>query len=198
MLKKWNFWTRLWWNIAFSSLDVHISKSTWHFNFFPEQGGEWRFFMSSWGGNKMTSYLRIFRKSNFCKSLPWERNRCVPFCNFNYNQNMKWFTFLNPCRQSFILLEGKCKSWCGHILFVSTAKEDTFLTPDIFTFFFILEGNISHIEEGPLLMKWHASNEAHSEKAIHAIHLQCHFLGTPSNRKVNNILLCEFFKMYKS
>ena len=41
-----------------------------------------------------------------------------------------------PCRQSFILLEGKCKSWCGHILFVSTAKEDTFLTPDIFTFFF--------------------------------------------------------------
>ena len=84
----------------------------------------------------MTSYLRIFRKSNFCKSLPWERNRCVPFCNFNYNQNMKWFTFLNPCRQSFILLEGKCKSWCGHILFVSTAKEDTFLTPDIFTFFF--------------------------------------------------------------
>ena len=42
-----------------------------------------------------------------------------------------------PCRQSFILLEGKCKSWCGHILFVSTAKEDTFLTPDIFTFFFL-------------------------------------------------------------
>ena len=127
----------MWWNIAFSSLDVHISKSTWHFNFFPEQGGKWWFFMSSWGGNKMTSYLRIFRKSNFCKSLPWERNRCVPFCNFNYNQNKKWFTFLNPCRQSFILLEGKCKSWCGHILFVSTAKEDTFLTPDIFTFFFL-------------------------------------------------------------
>ena len=161
--------------------------------FFPRTRRRMKIFMSSWGGNKMTSYLRIFKLSNFCKSLPWERNRCVPFCNFNYNQNMKWFTFLNPCRQSFILLEGKCKSWCGHILFVSTAKEDTFLTPDIFTFFFILEGNISHIEEGPLLMKWHASNEAHSEKAIHTIHLQCHFLGTPSNRKVNNILLYEFF-----
>ena len=37
----------------------------------------------------------------------------------------------------FFYIEGKCKSWCGHILFVSTAKEDTFLTPDIFTFFFL-------------------------------------------------------------